>query len=49
MEGLLEWFRSRGVGLVDLRASTDGEPLYSDLGFKRTADPAMRLRMSHHG
>jgi GNAT superfamily N-acetyltransferase len=49
MEALLEWFRSRGVGLVDLRASADGEPLYSDLGFTRTPDPAMRLRMSHDG
>lgn len=49
LEALLEWFRSRDVGVVDLRASTEGEPLYSDLGFKRTPDPAMRLRMSHDG
>jgi GNAT superfamily N-acetyltransferase len=49
MEALLGWFRSRGVALVDLRASAEGEPLYSDLGFTRTPDPAMRLRMSHDG
>jgi ribosomal protein S18 acetylase RimI-like enzyme len=42
MDGLLEWFRARGVGAVDLRASVDGEPLYEQLGFVRTADPAMR-------
>jgi GNAT superfamily N-acetyltransferase len=42
---LLEWFRGRGVRSVDLRASPDGEPLYTSLGFVRTADPAMRLRL----
>jgi GNAT superfamily N-acetyltransferase len=47
MEALLEWFRSRGVGTADLRASADGEPLYADLGFVRTPDPAMRMRITH--
>ena len=47
MEALLEWFRSRGVGTADLRASADGEPLYTDLGFVRTSDPAMRMRITH--
>jgi len=47
MQGLLDWFRSRGVGAADLRASAEGEPLYADLGFVRTADPAMRLRVTH--
>jgi ribosomal protein S18 acetylase RimI-like enzyme len=46
MEALLEWFRSRGVGTVDLRASADAEPLYESLGFRRTPDPAMRLRVT---
>jgi GNAT superfamily N-acetyltransferase len=41
---LLDWFRARGVGMVDLRASEEGESLYESLGFRRTADPAMRLR-----
>jgi ribosomal protein S18 acetylase RimI-like enzyme len=42
MQALLEWFAERGVGSVDLRASPDGEPLYTSLGFARTRDPAMR-------
>ncbi|MEU6703175.1 GNAT family N-acetyltransferase [Streptomyces wuyuanensis] len=45
VEGLLGWFRARGVRRVDLRASTEGEPLYASLGFVRTPDPAMRLTL----
>jgi ribosomal protein S18 acetylase RimI-like enzyme len=45
MTSLLEWFRAHGVGAVDLRASVDGEPLYEQLGFVRTVDPAMRLAL----
>ena len=45
MVALLGWFRERGVRVVDLRASTEGEPLYQSLGFVRTKDPAMRLRL----
>lgn len=45
MTRVLEWFRERGVGVADLRASPDGEPLYRSLGFVRTSDPAMRLRL----
>jgi ribosomal protein S18 acetylase RimI-like enzyme len=45
MEELLDWFRRRGVTRVDLKASPEGEPLYASLGFVRTADPAMRLRL----
>ena len=43
MEALLTWYAARGVGLVDLRASPDGEPLYASLGFTRTSGPTMRL------
>jgi ribosomal protein S18 acetylase RimI-like enzyme len=42
MHALLEWYAERGVDLVDLRASPDGEPLYASLGFVRTNDPTMR-------
>jgi ribosomal protein S18 acetylase RimI-like enzyme len=45
MESLLGWFRQRGVRKVDLRASEAGEPLYRSLGFRRTKDPNMRLRL----
>lgn len=43
MTALLDWYRQRGVARVDLRASTEGEPLYRALGFAATGDPAMRL------
>lgn len=45
MEALLRWFREQGALAADLRASPDGEPLYTSLGFTRTPDPAMRLRL----
>ncbi|MEV4343867.1 GNAT family N-acetyltransferase [Actinoplanes sp. NPDC049596] len=45
LTALLDWFRARGVHRVDLRASSEGEPLYESLGFRRTRDPAMRLRL----
>ena len=40
---LLTWFRDRGVRGIDLRASAAGRPRYRALGFRETADPAMRL------
>ncbi|MEV6596008.1 GNAT family N-acetyltransferase [Actinoplanes sp. NPDC051346] len=43
MIALIGWYATRGVSVVDLRATRDGEPLYTDLGFHRTDDPAMRL------
>ncbi|MFF7328951.1 GNAT family N-acetyltransferase [Streptomyces sp. NPDC090306] len=45
MEALLDWFRERDAGHVDLNASPEGEPLYASLGFARKPDPAMRLRL----
>ncbi|MEV6651013.1 GNAT family N-acetyltransferase [Streptomyces sp. NPDC051219] len=45
MEGLLGWYRERGVRKIDLRASAQGELLYASLGFVRTPDPAMRLTL----
>lgn len=46
LTALLGWFRERGVGAVDLRTSADGEPLYQSLGFRRSAEPGMRLTLS---
>ncbi|MBE1488101.1 GNAT family N-acetyltransferase [Plantactinospora soyae] len=46
MTALLDWYRDRGIRTVDLRASEAAEPLYRSLGFVRTPDPAMRLRLS---
>ncbi|MGW1804245.1 GNAT family N-acetyltransferase [Streptomyces sp. NPDC002078] len=43
MEELLAWFRERGAGHVLLNASSEAEPLYASLGFKRDPDPSMRL------
>lgn len=43
MIALLGWFTERGIRAVDLRASAEGEPLYSSLGFVRTTEPSMRL------
>ncbi|MGD6745696.1 GNAT family N-acetyltransferase [Streptomyces sp. BH106] len=45
MEALLAWFKERDVRRIDLHASTEGEPLYSSLGFARTPAPAMRLTL----
>lgn len=45
VSALLDWYRERDVGKIDLHASVDGEPLYRSLGFIRTPDPAMRLSM----
>ncbi|MET8687890.1 GNAT family N-acetyltransferase [Streptomyces sp. NPDC004732] len=45
MEVLLDWFRERGAGSVDLNASAEAEPLYASLGFVRKADPSMRLNL----
>ncbi|MFC3386836.1 GNAT family N-acetyltransferase [Couchioplanes azureus] len=43
MTALIGWYATRGVRVADLRATRDGEPLYTELGFRRTDDPAMRL------
>ncbi len=46
LQRLIDWYRRRGVTRVDLRASPEGEPLYAELGFVRSRDPGMRLRLS---
>lgn len=45
MTALLDWYRTRGITHVELKASPDGEPLYRSLGFLRSADPAMRVSL----
>jgi hypothetical protein len=45
MRALLGWFGERGVNRVMLNASSQGEPLYTDLGFAFSGDPQMRLRL----
>ncbi|MEU7835208.1 MULTISPECIES: GNAT family N-acetyltransferase [unclassified Nonomuraea] len=45
MAALLDWYRDRGIRTIDLRASSEGEPLYRSLGFALSRDPAMRLHL----
>ena len=45
MEYLIDWFREKGAGQVDLTAAPSAAPLYASLGFRRTPDPLMRLRL----
>lgn len=45
MDGLLDWFRSRGAAQVHLTASAQAEPLYAALGFQPKPDPLMELRL----
>jgi GNAT superfamily N-acetyltransferase len=45
MEVLLDWFREKGAGQVDLTASPEALPLYVSLGFAHVPDPLMRLRL----
>ena len=45
MRELLGWFGGRGVRAVVLNASSEGEPLYTELGFAFSGDPMMRLKL----
>jgi ribosomal protein S18 acetylase RimI-like enzyme len=42
--GLLQWFDERGVPVIELHATTDGEPLYRSLGFGEQGAVALRRR-----
>ena len=43
MRALIDWCRGRGFNSVNLHASTDGRPLYEQLGFEATNE--MRLSL----
>ena len=43
MEALVDWYRANGVGVVELHATADGEPLYRSMGFDEGDNPALRL------
>jgi GNAT superfamily N-acetyltransferase len=45
MRALLGWFGGRGITSVMLNASSEGEPLYTELGFAFSGDPQMRLKL----
>lgn len=49
MEALLSWFDDRGVLMLELLASEHGGPLYEQLGFETSAEPAMRRTAFDHG
>ena len=44
MQALLEWFTARDVRVVELHATTAGEPLYRELGFDDKGPIALRRR-----
>ena len=44
LTALLAWFAERGVGHVDLHASSSGEQLYRAAGFTEPSWPALRWR-----
>ncbi|WP_330186321.1 GNAT family N-acetyltransferase [Dactylosporangium sp. AC04546] len=45
MRALLDWFAANDVAVVNLRASDDGLPVYTRLGFELQPGPAMRLTL----
>jgi GNAT superfamily N-acetyltransferase len=44
MQALLDWFDERGVPVLELHATADGEPLYRELGFDDKGPIALRRR-----
>ncbi|MEV0734117.1 GNAT family N-acetyltransferase [Polymorphospora sp. NPDC050346] len=45
LAALLDWYRGRGIMVVDLVATGDGEPLYRLMGFAPSAMPLMHLTL----
>ena len=46
MEAIHEWCRAEGIERLVLNASLFGEPLYRSMGYVRTEEPMMRLRLA---
>ena len=44
-EALVSWLRERGVGVAELHATPEGEPLYRAFGFDDTLYPQLRARI----
>ncbi len=44
MQIMIDWCRKEGYGMVVLHASTEGRPLYEQLGFTQTNEMRMMLR-----
>jgi len=44
MQALLDWYEDDGISVVELHATSDGEPLYRSLGFTDDGPPALRRR-----
>lgn len=48
--GVLDWVRDEtDAGMAELFATGEGSGLYEELGFARTAWPAMRMRLDRNG
>lgn len=45
MDQLHAWCRAEGIERLVLNASTFGEPLYTAMGYVRTNEPMMRLKL----
>jgi GNAT superfamily N-acetyltransferase len=39
------WFRERKVGLIELHATPEGEPLYRSMGFGEAGNPHLRMHL----
>ena len=46
MEAIHDWCRGEGIERLVLNASLFGEPLYRSMGYLRTEEPMMRLRLT---
>ena len=45
MDSLVDWSRGSGLGRLELRTSAEAESMYTAMGFQRTSNPEMTLRL----